>query len=77
MRVSEIETQLKARPFVPVRMHFSDGSHHDIRHPEMAMVTRTVIVIAIYERPDQKTPEHAIFCDPMHVTRLERIDGER
>ncbi len=54
MRPYEIDQQLKQRRFVPVRMHFSDGSYYDIPHPEMALVSRTVISVAIYAGEDTR-----------------------
>ncbi len=76
MRPSEIEAQLKQRPFIPLRMYLSDGSSYDVRHPEMAIVTRTIVMLAIYDGARGSMPERGVFCDPMHVTRLEPIDGQ-
>jgi hypothetical protein len=76
MRAAEIDTQLKQRPFVPFRMHFSDGSHYDVRHPEMMLVAQRALALTVYERPGAKLPERLVLCDPMHVTRLEQIDGD-
>jgi hypothetical protein len=77
MRSEEILQQLKRQPFLPIRLYFSDGSHVDIRHPEMAIVTRTVISVAIYDPPDSAMPERAVLCDPIHVTRLEPIPNKQ
>ncbi len=76
MRTNDLDAQIKLRPFVPLRIHFSDGSHYDIRHPEMITVSRTVISLAICGRADATMPERIVLCDPLHVTRLEPIDGE-
>ena len=76
MRPIDIHSQVKERPFVPLRMHFSDGSHYDIRHPELITVTRTVIGLTIMGPPGARLPERVILCDPLHVTRLEPIDGD-
>ena len=75
MRPIEIEAQLKQQPFVPFRMHFSDGSHYDVRHPETMLVTQRVLVLSIYGRRNSEMPERAVMCDPMPVTRLEQMDG--
>ena len=76
MHPDEIETQRRQRPFMPFRIHMSDGSYYDVRHPEMALITRRVISIAIYEGGDVSMPERAVFCDPVHVTRLEPLNGK-
>ncbi len=77
MRSEEILQQLKKQPFLPIRLWFSDGSHLNIRHPGMALVTRTVISVAIFDPPDSATPERAVLCDPIHVTRLEPIPSKQ
>ena len=75
MRPAEIQKQVKTQPFVPMRIHLSDGSHYDIRHPEMVIVSHTVVSVAIYGKGDASMPEHVILCDPIHITRLEPING--
>ena len=75
MRTNEIETQLRQRPFVPFRLRMSDGKAYDVRHPEMLMVSRTIIALAIH-RPRARQPEAIVLCDPVHIIRLEpMVDG--
>jgi hypothetical protein len=38
---------LEERPFVPLRVHLSNGRTHDIRHPEMAIVGQDIIAIGV------------------------------
>jgi hypothetical protein len=38
---------LRQRPFVPVRLHLSNGIVHEIRHPELAMVSPSYIVVGV------------------------------
>ena len=38
MRPIDIQNQVKAQPFVPLRLYFSDGSHFDVRHRELISV---------------------------------------
>jgi hypothetical protein len=37
---TEIKQMLNARPFVPFRVHMSEGKHLDVKHPESAFLTR-------------------------------------
>lgn len=74
MRSTDIYAHWKKRPFRPFRMHISDGSHYDIRHPEMILVGRTDIVLGLTDGTTEPVEEW-IFVDPVHVTRIERIDG--
>ena len=76
MRSSEIEKQLHRRPFVPFRLCMSDGSGFDVRHPEMLMVSRTILVLATY-KPRARQPEGFVFCDPVHIIRIEPVVNGR
>jgi hypothetical protein len=65
---------LNQQPFVPLRLHLSDGSSHEIRHPELALVTRTMVRIA-YPAADPMTlaPDRAVFVVLRHITRMELL----
>lgn len=76
MTPETIQQHLHRQPFRPFRVFLSDGSAHEIRHPEMALLTRREVIIAM---PQDVThlPERTVTCDLLHVTRLEPINGER
>ena len=46
IRPEDIRDLLKKQPFQPFRMHMSNGQYYDVRHPELALVTRGTIVVA-------------------------------
>ena len=75
MRANEIRTHLRQRPFEPIRIFLSDGAFYDVRHPEMAAVSRTVVAIGL-EPTDDGLPDRFAYCDPVHITRIEPIDGK-
>ena len=52
----------------------SDGTAYEVRHPEMILVSRTIIALATY-RPRAPQPEAIVLCDPVHIIRIEPIDG--
>lgn len=76
MRPDEIIQHVRQQPFQPFRVYVSDGSSYDIRHPEMIFVTKHHVGIAI-KRGEERIPEEAAWCDPMHVTRIETINGHK
>lgn len=76
MRPGLIRDHLKIRPFRPIRVHISDGSSYDIRHPEMAYVTASQVMIAL-EMSEEDLPDKVVFCDPVHITRIEPLDGAK
>jgi hypothetical protein len=54
----------------------TDGAFYDVRHPEMAMVSRTEVVIGL-ENGDDEIPERFAYCDPIHVVRIEPLNDRR
>lgn len=76
MRAQEIQAHMRKRPFVPIRVFLSDGSSHDVRHPEFMLVMQREVIIGILP-VGAEIPEHAVYIDPVHITRIEPIDGKR
>jgi len=54
----------------------SDGTGFEVRHPEMLMVSRTVLVLATY-KPRAQRPEGFVLCDPVHIIRIEPLGNGR
>ena len=74
MNPEEIRKLLRATPFIPFRVHTSDGNHFDIPHPEMAMLTRTALVVGRPVRdPTRDIPRQADLVSPLHIVRLEPL----
>lgn len=74
MRPGEIRAHLRRRPFRPLRVYISDGSSYDVRHPELMLVTRREVVIAL-DPGDDEIPERSAYCDPVHIPSIEPIDA--
>ncbi|MCG8583977.1 MAG: hypothetical protein MI757_04610 [Pirellulales bacterium] len=47
MLKTELAEMLEQRPFVPIEIHLSNGRRHTIRHPEMAIIGRGTLAIAV------------------------------
>ena len=76
MRTTEIEKQLRHRPFLPFQLRMSDGTAYEVRHPEMLMVSRTIVALAIHG-PRARQPEGIVLCDPVHIIRIEPLRNGR
>jgi len=72
MHVSEVKEHLERRPFVPFRIHVSDGSSVDVPHPEFVLVTKWALHVAEPTRADE-LPERVTRIAVGHVTRIEEI----
>ena len=74
MNPEEIKGQLRRTPFIPFRVHTSDGKYLDVKHPEMAMLTRIALLVARpVGDPMQEIPAHYDSVSPLHVVRLEPL----
>ena len=74
MRPAQVLAHLRRQPFAPIRILLSDGCSYEVRHPEMAAVSRTEMVIGL-EPTEDDVPHRFAYCDPLHITRLEPLDG--
>ena len=72
IRQRDIVNLLKQQPFAPFKIHVSDGSAHEVNHPEMIKVAPSFVLV-FTPAPD---PMPAAISDynlisMLHVTRLE------
>ncbi len=74
MRPEEIRDHVRRQPFEPFRVFVSDGSSDTVKHPELIYVSRGEVVIA-QELGEGDIPERSAYIDPVHVTRIEPVDG--
>ena len=68
MVAKELLDLQRERTFRPLRIFISDGEAYEVRHPEMMLVTKTKVVIALPNGED--VPENTVYCDPVHITRV-------
>lgn len=74
MTVQTFREILAQRPFQPFRLVMSSGQAYEVRHPEMAMLTRTDILVGIGETDEGVAAEFRI-CSLLHVTTIEPVNG--
>jgi hypothetical protein len=69
MPSDELRDMLRQQPFIPFRIHLSDGRLFDVRHREMVWVGRHVAVMGIFG-PDGYLDRHETIA-LVHVVSLE------
>jgi len=77
MRPDEILKLQREQPFTGLRIYISDGSSYDVRHPEMMLVTIHKVYIALPPSRKDSAPGGAVHCDPIHITRIEPLNGRK
>jgi hypothetical protein len=73
MTVQNFRDLLARRPFQPFRVVMSSGQHYEVRHPEMAMLTRTTLLVGI-DAADDGIPAEFKMCSLLHVTAIEPLE---
>ena len=76
MGAAELRALLRQQPFVPLRLHLTDGKSFDIRHPEMALLSRSTIMIGFEREPGSGIADAFEFVSLLHIVRIEFLDGK-
>ncbi|MGA2062259.1 MAG: hypothetical protein ABSG67_17385 [Thermoguttaceae bacterium] len=70
----KLRDELRRQPFVPLRIHLTDGKIYDIRHPEMAMVTSREVYIGREETSaGSGVARECDLVSLLHVVRVEQM----
>ena len=72
MTVQTFRDLLATRPFRPFRLVMSSGQAYEVRHPEMAWLTRSDILVGI-DQTDEGVPAEFKICSLLHVTAVEPL----
>ena len=57
---------LQRQPFEPFEIRLTNGEKHEVRHPEMALLLRSRLVIAL---PDDRM----VICPLLHIASVETL----
>lgn len=69
MNAETMQNLLRTRPFQPFEVRMSNGAIHQIRHPEMALLLRSNLILG---SPDS---DDFVFCSLLHVAEVSAIPG--
>jgi hypothetical protein len=75
MTVQRFREMLSRRPFQPVKVTLSSGQSFEIRHPEMAMLTRTSLLIGT-DLAEDGIPAEFKIISLLHVASMEPIASQ-
>lgn len=76
MRPEELRTRLRCQPSVPIRIHCRDETAYDVKHPEMAMLTRSTIEIGLEEQEGSGIVDNVVHCSLEQIGRVENLNGQ-
>lgn len=72
MTVQTFQKLLSQRPFKPFRLVMSSGKTYEVRHPEMALLTKSDMLVGVAD-PDETVPSDFEICSLLHVTAIEQV----
>lgn len=72
MTVQTFRELLAQRPFRPFRLVMSSGQSYEVRHPEMAMLTRSDMLVGV-EPGEDDVPAEFRICSLLHVATVEPL----
>jgi hypothetical protein len=74
MPPDDLAAAIDRRPFTPFRLHLSDGTAYEVRHPEMVLLGRRSAVIGISEEINGRPMyDRHVTVAPLHIVRLEPL----
>ena len=77
MRPEELKELLDAQPFVPLRIHLTDGKSFDLYHPDTVLVLRSRVDIGIPADQISGILDRVEHCSLLHIVRVEELrDGK-
>jgi hypothetical protein len=74
MTAEDLIELLEERPFVPLRLHLADGRVREIRHPEMAIVAQSHVVIGIPRDDESHVAVRTTFCSIPNIVEVEPFE---
>jgi hypothetical protein len=69
MAPEELRGLLREQPFQPFRIMMTDGTHHDIRHPDLLWVGARTAYVGLTGDPGQTFFERSVRIGLLHVTQ--------
>ena len=73
MRPDELIALIRTRPFVPLRIHLTDGKSYEIRHPDQIIVLRGRVDVGVGADPDTGAAEGVEHLSLLHIVRVEPL----
>lgn len=74
MSPQELLSAVRQRPFIPFRLHVSDGTVYAINHPEMLLVGLASCTVAVPAQAGTPIYEHTEIVAMRHIVRMVPIE---
>jgi hypothetical protein len=72
MAPNDIAKHLRRQPFLPLRIHLSNGAVYDVAEPWHTGLWMTELFIGLEPDADG-IPTRSMYCDTRHITQVEPL----
>ena len=70
MDASTLVELIAEKPFQPLVLRLSDGRRHEIRHPELAIVSGRVVYVVTPRADDPRIAENVAHVSISHIVEV-------
>jgi hypothetical protein len=77
MKAEDLVELLEERPFSPIRLHLFNGRTHEVRHPEMAVVSDEIVSIGLPPDDAYVLVEQVTHCATAHIVEAEPLPDRK
>ena len=74
MNIEALRAMLTRQPFEPLRIKTSNGEVFEVRHPEMASLARSALVI-VHPDADGSPSDKVEYVSYLHIASVETLSG--
>jgi len=73
MTPQDITRLLERTPFVPFRLHLTNGQMFEAKHPDFVWVFRSRLELAVPAAEDARIKHRAEHISLLHIARIEEL----
>jgi hypothetical protein len=73
MTHQDLTKLLEQSPFVPFRLHLTNGQAFEVRHPDFVWVFRNYLLLAVPAPEHTKFMDRQEFISLLHIVRIEQL----
>lgn len=74
MTAEAVDQELSRDPFVPIRLHLSDGSSIDVHNRGLAFIARLALYVARTDRPHSRIMDDFRLVSINHIVSVELLE---
>ncbi|MEW6252312.1 MAG: hypothetical protein AB1716_16860 [Planctomycetota bacterium] len=70
-----LNQELMREPYVPLRLHLSDGTHVDVDNPALTLIAHGALYVARTDRPHSRISDDFRLISLRHIIRIELLEA--